>query len=305
MGGTPNIQDNSDEVERIRGENARQAITVAEAKAVRDREEFSKRLLDSFSGAQTMARGNLTDRGLDPAQWYDKVAPELEAARSRVPSLDPNPGAYFSPDLVTTALNRHQDLTRTRNTNQVNERFNPNFGKDKIRDDMDDGLIDKIVDEEFGRAKGSVDAAFKRGNLNDTGYNTALGELTTGRGTAKSTVDGFGNAVLDRYRSGLGSIKDRAVTGANSYTVGGSQFDISPYTQEADDYAQKAGGMLEGDLRSAVGGSPLFNVGDVLRKAGGAQGPINPANNPNNMIASVFANKKRTNDQGVGSGGVF
>lgn len=307
MGATPNIEDHSVELENARASNARTAEESKRQQDAVDQAAFGKRLLDSFTGAETSARSQLTDRGLDPEQYWSPVEAELQRVRSTIPNLDPSPGAYFTPDIVDSVLNRQQDLTRTRNTNAVNERFGSGFERAAIGDSADDPLIDKIVNEEYDRAKSGIDASYKRGNLNDAGYNYATGELDRGKTTGKTTVSGFGDAVLNRYRGDLTGIKDRAVTGANSYTLGGSSFDINPYADEVGTKTQSDLGNLEGDLRGAVGSTPLFDVGSILQKAGGAQGPVNPRNSGQDMIASVLTAQRKKNNtgQGVGSGGVF
>lgn len=216
-----------------------------------------------------------------------------------------DPNAVF--DAVTGAERTGRRSTYTTQAKSAFSGLDPNAA---LADTADDSYISDIVGRSYADASGAVERAYKRGALTDTGYSAGLSELGTQRKEADSTAQTLGGAVLTRQRGALGGFKDAALTDAGGWDFG-QQFDPNKYVGQ---YNEKLGSItsgLGGEIAGALAGQNFFNVGDVLNKAGYAQGAqnTNPLTDgyttPAGALAAAAKDKNKNESRGVGGVGMF
>jgi hypothetical protein len=283
--------------QRAREDQARRDAEkkAAEAKFITDRDA-------AYAAAQGTGRDVLTGRGLDVNEFESIINRALTDQKARIPSGDLNPASYFTTDIINNALTQEENQRRIRNTSQVNNEFAPGFDRSYIADTADDAYINELLTGQRNQATSALDFARKRGQLNDAGYNSAMGKLIEQEGGARSTLDTLGSSVLGKNRSSLSGIRDRASTGANAYSLGGPLFSLDPYRNELTSAVEGFNKNLKGDITNALGGTQLFNVNDILLSGARAQGPQNltTANVP-----GMLPKKNAQADRGLGSTGQF
>lgn len=216
-----------------------------------------------------------------------------------------DPNAVF--DAVTGAERTGRRNTYTTQTKAAFSGLDPNLA---LADTADDQYISDIVGRSYNDAFGAVDRAYKRGALTQTGYNAGLSELGNQRKAADSTAQTLGGAVLTRDRGTLSGIKDSALADAGGWDFG-QQYDPSKYTGMYGEKLNSIQSGLGGEISSALAGQNFFNVGDVLNKAGYAQGAqnTNPLTDgyttPAGALAASAKDKNKTQTRGLGGAGVF
>lgn len=297
----PAQQDNSLAIAQLAHQRAREdedrraaEKAAAEAKFAADRDA-------AYTAAQGTGRDILTGRGLDAAAFEGIINRALTDQKGRIPQGDPNPGSYFTTDVINNALTQEENQRRIRNTGKVNTEFATGFDRSYIPDTADDSYINELLAGQRTSANTALEFAKSRGKLNDAGWNTAQNKLSEQEGGARSTLDSLGQSVLGKNRSGLMNIRDKASTAANSYSLGSPDFSIDPFKGELTSAVEGYNKNLKGDLTNALGGTSLFNVNDILLAGSRAQGPQNltTANVPGALP------KKANQDRGLGSTGVF
>jgi hypothetical protein len=158
------------------------------------------------------------------------------------------------------------------------------------------------MEEQRTPALGQIEAARARGQLNPTGFETAMAALTGQGQAAQSQLRSIGSNVLGQYRSRLGELPQQAF-GALEQTGLGQQFDPGQFTGRLQSTVDQLRGQKEGDIRSALGGTSLFSVPQLIGKAGQAQGQVNQ---PSGILSALEQREKeRQQQRGVGSQGVF
>jgi len=294
--------DNSLAIAQLADQRARedQARRDAEKKAAE--EKFIVDRDAAYAAAQGTGRDVLTGRGLDATEFESIINRALTDQKARIPSGDLNPASYFTTDIINNALTQEENQRRIRNTSQVNNEFAPGFDRSYIADTADDAYINELLTGQRNQATSALDFARKRGQLNDAGYNSAMGKLTEQEGGARSTLDTLGSSVLGKNRSSLSGIRDRASTGANAYSLGGPSFSLDPYRQELTSAVEGFNKNLKGDITNALGGTQLFNVNDILLSGARAQGPQNLTTT---NVPSMLPKKNSQTDRGLGSTGQF
>jgi hypothetical protein len=186
----------------------------------------------------------------------------------------------------------------------VNSTFTPGFDTSLLEDTADDGILNSILGSQRTNAETQLDFNRKRGLLNDSGYNEALNDLNRQGSAGMATLTGIGDSVLGKGRQQLNNIKGEAGTAASGYTLGMPEFSVDPYYSRANEKANTLKGSLEGDIRSALGGTNLFDVASAIGKGGTAQGPIN-LTTADTTPGVPYLQKKTQAGRGLGSTGVF
>lgn len=262
---------------------------------------WNQRLMGAYPGAASTGIGVLQSMGLpnDPS-LINSITNDIT---QNVPLLDSNPAKYFTPDAYTGGINKYQEQQRTGYTRGVNNTFAPGFEQNLLPDSSINSIVDSILGTQRGQAQQTLDFNKKRGLLNDTGYAAANQDLTGQESAGRSTLMGIGDSVLGKDRQGLLNIKGDAGNAASNYLYGSP----APDTAGAYSRAQSRAGTdlsgLEGSIRSALGGTNLFDVPTALQKGGTGQGPVNLTTAP---VFMPGTDKKNTNTgRGLGSTGVF
>lgn len=304
-GGVP--ADNSLQLQQERF--AREDRLAAEERARQEQEKADREaryqvaLNAARTGARSSAEGILSSRGLATNEFMPLIDTEINRIASTIPSGAEAPGSYFADNLADIVLGREEGARRTNYTNTLNSTFTPNYAHNAFADTADDPILESIFGSQYGEAQQAVERARARGTLNDQGYSAATRRLSETSPGARSTLQTLGGTVLSRNRDALTGIANEGRSAANSYTLG-SQFDPTTYTSRAESTRNDLNNRLEGDVRSAVGGTQLFNIGDIIGFGGREQGA---QNNPSNAIAEVLAQRenRRTAQRGLGSTGAF
>ncbi len=303
-GGYQQPQDNSIQLEMMRQEAAQRDKADEERKKIQAQREFDQSLSEATNAAHTTGKNYFSSRGLSPDSYASLIDSIIGDTRAKVPKLDTNPGAYFTSDAFASGIDNFQNLKRANYTGAVNSTFAPGFERNLIADTADDSIINSILNSQRNTAQQQIDFNRKRGILNDAGYNTVENELSGQENAARSTLTGIGDSILGKKRQDLLNIRGDAGNAASSYSLGMPEFDVNSYYKQAQDKATTGLGDLEGSIRSALGGTSLFDVPTLLQKGGSAQGPINMVTADANT-ALPFDPKRSTSKRGLGSTGVF
>lgn len=256
----------------------------------------AKTTVDSSARASATARLN----SLNASDILPQAMSQYDRILAGIPEGDPNPGAYYSSDILDSLISGAQTQRRDSYTSAVNNTFAPGFEQQYIPDTADDSYIDKLLTGRQGEAQKSIDFARARGQLNDAGYSSAKSKLDEQSTAARGTLNSIGNSILSTKRAALDPIRDQAYGAASSFNLGDTAFDISPYSNRAASQAQSSLSGLEGDISGALGNTSLFNVNDIILAGGRGQGPQNLT------TAAIPARLKKTDtDRGLGTTGAF
>lgn len=308
-GGGQMPQDNSLQVEMMQQQAAQQEQQRQDALQAQQRTTFQDSYNRAFDEGVGTGRNTLQQMGIDPGNDVNDPMHQLALSitrniRNSVPDLDSNPASYYTPEAYTAGINKQQDLNRQGYTRQVNNTFKPGFEDALLPDSSIDSIIDSILGQQRTTAKTSLDYNQQRGLLNDTGYNAALGEFGNQESAARSTLRGVGDSVLGTQRGELSAIRGQAGDAASSYMLGSDAPDIGGFYNRATAEAGRDLTGLEGGIRSALGGTQLFDIANILNKGGIGQGPINLTTAGDSNVP--FSDKKKqSSGRGLGSTGVF
>lgn len=185
-----------------------------------------------------------------------------------------------------------------------------NYGSTLFPPTRDDPILTSILQPQFNDASSAVKAAFDRGTLGQTGYDTAMKGLGGQQTAGMSSLQSTGSGVMGGYIKDINDLITGAHTQAGKWDFGSNwepQDAISNITTTGADYQ----GRLEGDIRTAVGGKQFFNWNDLIRSGGMAQGLYNPATDTTgaggSTLAKAIADRKKREDtsRGLGTQGSF
>lgn len=295
----PPVVDNSAEIElqRQQAENARRAQEQAERRTA-----FENAKKGSYTAAENQARSVIGSKGLSTDEFMPLILNELNRVQTTIPDLDPSPGSYYGPTLAEDVLNREQGNRRTKFGQQVESNWAPGWQTSVIADTMDDPYLEAIKQSQYNAALQTLQRGQARGTLSDNGYNAAIQALNDKNSAAMSRLQQIGGGILNTGRGELGSIVDKAKTGASNYTLG-SQFSLDPYKTEFDTKKSGFESGLEGQVKGATEGLDLYGVNDILAGAARNQGVA--GNNAG--LADVLASRKKNENsaRGLGSTGAF
>ena len=271
------------------------------------RNEFNSKVGDAYGKGLDYAKYRVNERGLNYADFADPIAKEFEHQRSLIPSNDSNPASYFGDDLIDRALGRVRDSRRTQYGQQADQFAGNDFATKAVGDNFDDSALNNVYNEQYGDASDQLQRAFARGNLSPIGMSLAKQKLESQGKAGMSRLQDLGGGVLGKYRSELGDIGKAAHGAASSYDLGGT-FDAGGYQRQIADKQGQFGQRLEGDVRDATKGEQLFNVDDIVGKAGVSQGLYNPATansntniNSSPIMDALGARKKRNTNSSAGA----
>lgn len=286
-----------------------QRIAAEERERVQYEEDLAKfntNLGSAYDLALQQGQSELLRREL-PYELFDPLLSQrLTTVRNAVPELASNPSGYFDTNsIISQLVGDETELQRQRLNTQLNQFASPGFSYGLVPNQADDPILATILDEQYQDALSSITRARDRGNFSDFGFTSALENLNSQRSAANSQLQGIGGGVLEDFRTGLRDIAGQGRTRADSFQFG-DVFDPSSVQGQIDDYFAERSGRLEGDIRSALGGEQLFNVGQVLGRAGSAQGAQNAsARSPALLNALAQREEERARNRGIGSQGVF
>jgi hypothetical protein len=264
--------------------------------------------------AETTGTQRLADMGLD-ADTTTKLQGLFD---SKLGTTYTNAGTsandytgVFDPDaILNSVVDTERSSKRGGYTTATRAAFGGVDPEKDFADTADDSYINDIVGRSFTDAHSALDRAKARGSLTDTGYNAGLSYLGDQNTAALTNAQALGGAVLTRDRGTLSGIKNDALTTAGGWDFG-QKFDPNSYL---DQYNTKKGSLTEGlggEISNALAGQKFFDVGDVLTKAGYAQGAqnVNPLQSgfqtPALSALQGERDKNRGSPRGLGGTGVF
>lgn len=299
--------DNSLQLEAMREAAADRANAQAKQDAADKEAKFQTNLSTAVTGAKATGKDYLGTRGLSSDQYGSVIDSIINDQKARVPSLDPNPGGYFTSDTFESGLNNYQNTQRANLNNKVNNLFTPGFETSMLPDSLSGSVIDSILGDQKTNAQRQIDANRSRGLLNDSGYNVAEQQLGQQAGAGRSTLQSLSDSILGKDRQDLLSFKGNAGSVASNYSLGSPTPDFQPYYNQASEKAGKYSSDLNGSILGALGNTSLFDVPTILQKAGTAQGPQN-LTTAASLAGSPFNNDNKntfTPNRGLGSTGGF
>lgn len=259
-----------------------------------------------FTSIFDTQRNRLTQELLGRGYQQDAFAPlidaELERIRGRIPANERNPSSYFGDNLADDIIGRETDRLRDFYGNQLASTFTPGFADTRLSSAADDQIIQDILGSQYNDALGVLDAQVARGNLNDSGYQSALTRLGDQRTTAEQRLQDIGGGYLAQGRQTLQDYGNRAVDTARNISFGQS-FNPETYTSGLEQQTQDILGGLRGKISSSLGGQSLFDPQTAVNYGGAQQGS-------QNLASSIAAGKtsrddKRSQSRGLGSTGAF
>lgn len=275
----------------------------ADKKAAADKE--TARIAAATQARNTVdasARASATARlsSLGASDILPQAMSQYDRILAGIPEGDPNPGSYYSSDILDSLISGAQTQRRSGYTQQVNNTFAPGFEQQYIPDSADDSYINDLLTGRKADAQKSIDFARARGQLNDSGYSSAESKLGEQEQAARGTLTGIGNSILSTKRAALTPIRDQAYGTASGFNLGDPTPDISSYSARAAKQASDSLSGLQGDILGALGNTSLFNTNDIILAGGRGQGPQNltTANVPARL-------KKSETDRGLGTTGGF
>lgn len=264
------------------------------AEAVAKKERGISQLNKTYAGAQGYGNQQLAQYGgTDRWGLLDAYNALLGNAKNMIPEDDPNPSSYINAqDLWSQASNQQRGLQRSKLRSGYNAMYPAGFDTRTIADEMDDPVLESIMGDQVETSRQSLDRARARGQLNDEAYGYAQNLFGTQQNTARNTLQGLGQTVLQRYRD---SLKNRAT----NYKTRAEEWDFGDdlnAEQEQADYNTELNRdrtNLETDVRGAVGDRELFNMDLLLGKARNRAGTEN-ATGTGSPLVSAFANTPTT-----------
>lgn len=267
--------------------------------------------------------GALTDT--DFAQWwYEHYGKGEGYTQTKPPTTpvtptDPTPGGppNVTPDLpdfsglisslaggFTNQVQKEQDYSKMRE-----DARNSVYGalgltsSEKIPNSSLDSTIQEILSGKSDDALKILDRGKARGQFTDAGYQKGLSSLANQKSEAQSKLNDAANGILSGYDLQLDSIRNNALSVANTIT-GGTPFSLDPFNAQMNDLLARMNSSAPGALRTAIGDSDLINLGDIRGDIATEQGTTNMRDLD---LADALAKRKKVDDlgRGLGSQGTF
>lgn len=265
------------EREKIAQGNREREAKEKQAKLESDTAAYQSRLGGAYNQAKGYGASELQRRGIsDDYGILGAYQSEIDRLKGTIPDLDPNPGGYFNTaSAFETALGGAREGQRKKLTRGYEAEVPSGYEQTYIPDTADDALINSIISEQFGDAESGIQRARDRGQLNETGFNTATQALGRQRAGAVARANELGMGVLETGRQSLRDIDKQARAGISNWDFG-DLYDTGTYTGRIKSGASAFTGGLEGKLRNAFGDTEFFDPSSLIAKGGKAQGAINP-----------------------------
>jgi hypothetical protein len=211
-------------------------------------------LMEGFNKAMGEAAGNVpaTAAGGDIKKYF-------------------NPESYWT-NAVNTATGEQRGKLNLGYSNVTTPGWQQ--GQYGFADTADDAILNAILGGQKGEASNALQAQLQRGQMSQGAYDYALGKLSEAEKSGMSTLQGLGGGVLGGYRGQLGGIADQYGQAISGYQLG-QNLSIDDLKNQLTNKRTALGGMMEGDILNALGGTRLFNIDALAAQAGQAAGTSN------------------------------
>jgi hypothetical protein len=209
---------------------------------------------------------------------------------------------FDQPDLGSTILRSEEDLRKQAFNQQIGQTF-----PGDVFQSLDDDIISSIVQERQGPAQEQISRFGARGNLNPTGGKTANLFIEEQVPEARERVTELGSGVLGQNIRDISDIRSQASEQVRQFQLGDEPFDVAPFAEQRKGLVEERQGTLGEDVRSAIGGEPLFDVTGALRAGGRAQGVVSGRGQNQSFLDQIAARElgstRNINRRGLGSRG--
>lgn len=295
------------ELERERQRIAAQQAAAEERRRAqeeaRNRSRFSSSLSTAIAGTRSNVEQDLAELGLlDLDPFGSIIDRELNQARGIVPDLDPNPGQFFGPSLTDSILDAIEASERRRFQTQFDEFAPAGFATTAVPSTADDAIIDAILAEQFEPAALQIERARLRGNVGTSGAEAALDILNRQTDAARSRLGDIGTGAIEDLRGDLRGLSEQGQNRISSFDLG-RPIDLSDIQSGIETRTSEGLEGLGGTIREILGDEQLFDVPQLLGRAGAVVGP---ENGPGDLVAALADRRKRDRaTRGLGGQGVF
>ncbi len=301
--------------EQIRLEQAQAAIREEERVAAEQRAAselaiqqgtFDTGLGQAFNTSLQTGTDFFNTQGVDLDRFLPLFESQLNATRSNVPNLASNPSSFFDPRLTAqNILSDQLSLDRKGFNQEIDQFAGDNFAFNLLPGTFDDATIAQILAEQFADASAGIERAGARGSLTDFGTTSALANLEKQNTAAGSRLQDLGGGILEGNRVELRDIAGQARSRADAFQFGDT-FSPSSFQDRINTTFGDQTSRLEGDIRGALGGESLFNIGDILARASSAQGSQNNVGASPALLAAIAQRDEESRvSRGIGTQGAF
>lgn len=312
-GYTPPPVDHTLEVQQMKQEHddkvAAQAKADAEAAHAAAGARGNQLLSSGYEGGLGKARGTLGAKGLDPNSGYGQQIMQLltqdyDTARAGAdPFTTTNAGTVFLPSMFDNDYQTVRGGAKAKLDNQYNQFASSGFDRGMVKDTDDDAILQSILGDQFTDANDTIQRAFARGQINDSGLAYANKELGKQKLSGMSKAQDTGMGVLSGYRTQLNDFLKPTRTRIDNFDLT-DNIDLDGVQHGLGDLNTSLHGRMEGDILNALGGQNFFDTDTLLASAGSRSGALN------NPTSSGFGGLSggtlggASNPSGVGGGGL-
>lgn len=257
---------------KIQAENARIAQAREDEDRARQQAEFGTKLDSSYNAAVADAQSYFSSRGLDASQYMPLIQNAATSAKSRIPSLDANPGSYFD-GIGSRVYEDARAAERLKYGREIDKYAPVGFEQRRITDTADDATIAAILAEQRQTADSYIQNLLSRGVIKDNGASAAQKELDRQALAARAQLNELGGQQLNSARTKISNIANQGREGAANFELGGS-YNPYDYSRDIDTSISDFFSGLGDNLRG-LAPSNLFSTEGLAAIAGGAQGAQN------------------------------
>lgn len=275
-------------------------VTQQQADAAKQRAAANR--TTAMDAARTRALSALRERGANPDDFVDVVNERLNYNASLLPDNTEDFTAQFGDPFVESVVSAARDRGRNAATRWWDSTVGADPEERIFTNNLDDPYVDRILGQQRTEAMNTLNRAKARGQLDDTGFASAVTRIGELENAGRSTAQNLSNAVIANKRSDFRSLLDRGKAAAGSLDFGQS-FDANDWSKRLQSRATELTGGIEGDVSAALSGQQFFDIGDIITKGGQAQGVANPT--PAFLDAQAAREQLRTRQRGTGQGGTF
>lgn len=265
----------------------REARALREQQA-REEAEYAKKLQKAMAAQGTayntaMDYGNqqVAGRGYDPTlvdqyNLLDLYTNEINRNRQSLAEDDLNPIAGLNMNTAFgNALDTALGAYRGKQRNAINMAAPDSFEYTMFADNADDDILRSILDTQREDAFAQIESAYKRGQLNDTGYSRALKGLDDQFDTGFADLQDLGLGVLSGYRDTLRTMRDNELTKVGNLDFS-TTYDPTSFSNRLTQRQTDLMAALRGDVLRATSGQEFFDPSTLITKGGTIQGFYNP-----------------------------
>ena len=256
--------------------------------------------IDAFTNAQTGFDAQIEERGLTGQGFATQGRTDLlNLLRDFVPgagqvntfnrTLNDQIGRDFATNALSNTRNRFVDF----GTSQIEGAF-PEDGFE-----LDQSIIDSIVNERLDQGSQIIAGQTARGSLNETGAANANEQLQSQREGITGQVSDIGTSFIPGIDSTIGDIRGRATEANQGFQLGDTLFDIAPFSEESSNFLNDQSSGFRGQVDSAIGSDPLFDISGALAAGRKTQGSVSGPAQSGSLLDTLAAREQ----SGVGGGG--